>query len=1009
MLKLTHLRLKNFRVFSDLSLPIKPINILTGPNSSGKSSIVKALLLLQDNLTTYKLGQLDFTNDVHRLGSFESVKTRGSGDDLLEFELEYKSVNAENKDNISIFREHENFVLKFKYLSNKTEPLEGLKGLLSSFELVCDVERNEKQEIIKETPIIVAKLLNGGNGRVYNIDIKLAVLGETLLSRGAASLFIRNNIIEIDTESSFNKEIGTIRDNISPESFKKEFTRLHKLYDDNFHKNMKDIKEQFDNEITGNEEIIALEQDKEKRLSELDVTLSNELEAIEKRKAQLKNRQNQLERVKNEEQEIKVALQGVENQLGLLLDEDTNVKFINRYAENSEFSLSYIFEKMPELADNKKEEILKLYGQMESYKSDLMQISKSKNDEQADLELDNSKLTRLEGDLDDKRKEAIRDIEDQIDVIKNGLEIEKKKREQEEENTKQNNQEKLKDDYYLAIIAEQIERHCFSKESSLTYSLPERKDADLMSFIMSNDWEAKIQNYVTELQHDKFSDVFLPFPDFHFLKEDEFWNKSLGDVLKDSKFNQITTNLIAEIRLFLKTLLAPIPFTYTAGIRGLQQRLYNSAGVFDLDKSIARLLELQNQGAKDKLAFINTWLTAFEIGDSITAVQIDGSFIDAKINDTTSVADMGLGVSQLLPIIITAGYYLGENYLVVLEEPCSHLHPKLQSKLADFMVAASAQGVQFMVETHSVYFIRKLEVLIVENELKVEKLAIYFINSLDKIKDGEKQLIEISVSPEGDILENEETQKYWKDFYDEGERLKADKDRVSKFKQNLGLEIKCLVLTEDKNWEKDKYLQTLLVSCGFIEKNIKIESYDSCDKISTIGMGMAKYAETLPHIETIIFHQDADGLHEKRKDDLNGMIRANSISKGIGFITKYNSIEGYFLDIGHITMLYPEINKEELTQKIKEKRDDFKNDDLKRLEQKFNKNKDIVIFLYDKNPSKYCDAKKLIKKVNEILQNYAEDKQISPNPSLLQKSKGLIDEHLSRIAQQIWGNSLQNP
>ena len=41
---------KNFRVFGDkgVSLKLKPVTILTGENSSGKSSIVKAMLLLRD-------------------------------------------------------------------------------------------------------------------------------------------------------------------------------------------------------------------------------------------------------------------------------------------------------------------------------------------------------------------------------------------------------------------------------------------------------------------------------------------------------------------------------------------------------------------------------------------------------------------------------------------------------------------------------------------------------------------------------------------------------------------------------------------------------------------------------------------------------------------------------------------------------------------------------------------------------------------------------------------------
>ena len=42
--------LKNFRIFKEYTyFDFAPITILTGPNSSGKSSLIKALRLLKDN------------------------------------------------------------------------------------------------------------------------------------------------------------------------------------------------------------------------------------------------------------------------------------------------------------------------------------------------------------------------------------------------------------------------------------------------------------------------------------------------------------------------------------------------------------------------------------------------------------------------------------------------------------------------------------------------------------------------------------------------------------------------------------------------------------------------------------------------------------------------------------------------------------------------------------------------------------------------------------------------
>ena len=45
------LRLRNFKAFEDTgSLDLKPITVLAGPNSGGKSSILQSLLLLKQTL-----------------------------------------------------------------------------------------------------------------------------------------------------------------------------------------------------------------------------------------------------------------------------------------------------------------------------------------------------------------------------------------------------------------------------------------------------------------------------------------------------------------------------------------------------------------------------------------------------------------------------------------------------------------------------------------------------------------------------------------------------------------------------------------------------------------------------------------------------------------------------------------------------------------------------------------------------------------------------------------------
>ena len=71
------LGLKNFRIFDDKNgflEELSSINILTGANNSGKSSIVKALQMLRNSIRDYKYPfNLDLNQQEHLLGDFDNI------------------------------------------------------------------------------------------------------------------------------------------------------------------------------------------------------------------------------------------------------------------------------------------------------------------------------------------------------------------------------------------------------------------------------------------------------------------------------------------------------------------------------------------------------------------------------------------------------------------------------------------------------------------------------------------------------------------------------------------------------------------------------------------------------------------------------------------------------------------------------------------------------------------------------------------------------------------------
>jgi len=72
-----------------------------------------------------------------------------------------------------------------------------------------------------------------------------------------------------------------------------------------------------------------------------------------------------------------------------------------------------------------------------------------------------------------------------------------------------------------------------------------------------------------------------------------------------------------------------------------------------------------------------------------------------------SIQDVGTGISQVLPVIITS--LLSRDQLVAIEQPELHIHPALQVTLADMFIAqAMRSNVFFILETHSEHLMLRL-------------------------------------------------------------------------------------------------------------------------------------------------------------------------------------------------------------------------------------------------------------------------------------------------------------
>ena len=137
------------------------------------------------------------------------------------------------------------------------------------------------------------------------------------------------------------------------------------------------------------------------------------------------------------------------------------------------------------------------------------------------------------------------------------------------------------------------------------------------------------------------------------------------------------------------------------------------------------VMSIIHQSSPEKLKELNQWFELLGIPYGIKKkfnkqFNISQLILTDNQGMSVSLADVGYGISQVLPIVITS--VLSKNTIITIEQPELHLHPKLQANLADlFIKSASTRNNNFILETHSEHIILRLKRRQKEAPKKIEK------------------------------------------------------------------------------------------------------------------------------------------------------------------------------------------------------------------------------------------------------------------------------------------------
>lgn len=134
---------------------------------------------------------------------------------------------------------------------------------------------------------------------------------------------------------------------------------------------------------------------------------------------------------------------------------------------------------------------------------------------------------------------------------------------------------------------------------------------------------------------------------------------------------------------------------------------------------------------------VNRWAKYLDIGESFS-VSDQGRFgiqmqvRQADIEGDLDLTSVGTGVSQMLPVIVMC-VQAPVGSLLLVEQPELHLNPRVQQRLADFLLTIAQSGRHLIVETHSEYLISRLRRRVAEDETDSlqDTIGIYFAKRVD--------------------------------------------------------------------------------------------------------------------------------------------------------------------------------------------------------------------------------------------------------------------------------------
>lgn len=182
---------------------------------------------------------------------------------------------------------------------------------------------------------------------------------------------------------------------------------------------------------------------------------------------------------------------------------------------------------------------------------------------------------------------------------------------------------------------------------------------------------------------------------------------------------------------------------HVPGLRGNPRRTYPVTAVTNefpglFHDYVASIVARWQRNDKTKLRQVGRDLQELGLSWKVRAEQKSDTEVELLVGrlpssrrggsrDLVSIADVGFGFSQSLPVVI-ALLAADPGQMVYLEQPEIHLHPRAQFALADLIVRAANRGVQVVVETHSELLLLGIQKSVAQGALRPNQTCLHWFS-----------------------------------------------------------------------------------------------------------------------------------------------------------------------------------------------------------------------------------------------------------------------------------------